>query len=78
MFMYKYNSGLLPTIFYNLFKLNQNVHSYNTRQYTQIHISVATLEIRLRSVRIKGAIILNYFSTRQVYFLYNNELQMYT
>ena len=64
MFMYKYNSGLLPTIFGNMFKLNQDVHSYNTRQSTQIHISMATLEIRLRSVRIKGAIIWNYFNTR--------------
>ena len=64
MFMYKYNSGLLPTIVGNMFKLNQDVHSYNTRQSTQIHISMATLEIRLRSVRIKGAIIWNYFNTR--------------
>ena len=64
MFMYKYNSGLLPTIFGNMFKLNQDVHSYNTRQSTQIHISLATLEIRLRSVRIKGAIIWNCFNTR--------------
>ena len=53
MFLYKYNSGLLPTIFYNMFELNQDVHSYNTRQSTQIHISMATLETRLRSVRIK-------------------------
>ena len=64
MFMYKYNSGLLPTIFGNMFKLNQDVHCYNTRQSTQIHISMATLEIRLRSVRIKSAIIWNYFNTR--------------
>ena len=62
--MYKYNSGLLPKIFGNMFKLNQDVHSYNTRQSTQIHISMATLEIRLRSIRIKGAIIWNYFNTR--------------
>ena len=81
MFMYKYNSRLLPKIVGNMFKLNQDVHSYNTRQSTQIHISMATLEIRLRLVRIKGAIIWNYFNTRlksQVYFLFNNELQMYT
>ena len=79
MFMYKYNSGLLPKKFYNMFKLKQDVHSYNTRQSTQIHISIATLQIRLRSVRIKGAIIWNYFNYKtQVYFLLNNELQMYT
>ena len=58
MYMYKHNSGLLPTIFYNMFKLNQYVHSYNKRQSTQILISMATLEIRLHSVRIKVAIIL--------------------
>ena len=69
-FMYKYNSGLLP-IFYNMFKLNQDVHSYNTRQSTQIHISMATLEIRLRSVRIKGAIIWNYFNTRLKFTSYS-------
>ena len=64
MFMYKYSSGLLPSFVYNMFKLNQDVHSYNTRQSTQIHIFMATLEIRLHSVRIKGAIIWNYFNTR--------------
>ena len=71
MFMYKYNSGLLPTIFDNMFKLNQDVHSYNTRQFTQIHVSMATLEIRLRSVRIKGAIIWNYFNTRLKFTSYS-------
>ena len=64
MFMYKYNSGLLPTFFYNMFKPNQDVHSYNTRQSTQMHIPMATLEIRLHSITIKGAIIYNYFNTR--------------
>ena len=64
MFMYIYNSELIPNFFYNMFKLNQDVHSYNTRQSSQIHISMTTLEIRHRSVRIKGAIIWNYFNTR--------------
>ena len=71
MFMYKYNSGLLPTICDNMFKLNQYVHSYNTRQSTQIHISMAILEIKLRSVRIKGAIIWNYFDTRLKFTSYS-------
>ena len=71
MFMYKYNSGLLPNIFGNMFKLNQYVHRYNTRQSTQIHISLATLEIRLRSVRIKGGIIWNYFNTRLKFTSYS-------
>ena len=62
--MYKYNSGLLPKKIYIMLKLSQDVHNYNTRQSIQIHISVAILEIRLRSVRIKGAIIWNYFNTR--------------
>ena len=74
--MYKYNSGLLPTIFY-MFKLNQDVYSYNTRQSTQIHISMATVEIRLRSVRIKGGILELFEQKTQVYFLSNTELQMY-
>ena len=52
-----------------MFKLNQ--YSYNTRQSTQIHISMATLEIRLRSVRIKGAIIWNYFKTRLKFIFYS-------
>ena len=64
MFLYKYNRGLPPSIFLNMFKLNQDIHSYDTRQSTQIHISKATLEIRLHSVRIKFAIIWNYFNTR--------------
>ena len=69
--MYKYNSGLLPKFFYNMFKLNQDVHNYNTRQSTQIHISMATLEIRLRSVRIKGAVIWIYFDTRLKFTSYS-------
>ena len=69
MFMYKYNSGLLPTLFDNMFKFN--VHSYNTRQSTQIHISMATLEIRLHSVRINGAIIWNTFNTRLKFTSYS-------
>ena len=47
-----------------MLKLNHDVHSYNTGQSSQIHISIATLETRLRSVIIKGAIISNYFNTR--------------
>ena len=35
MFLYKYNSGLPPTIFENMFKLNQDIHSYKTN--THIH-----------------------------------------
>ena len=70
MFMYNCNSGLLPKIF-DMFKLNQDVHRYNTRQSTQIRISMATLEIRLHSVRIKGAIILNYFNTRLKFTTYS-------
>ena len=42
-----------------------------TIQSTQIHVSTATLEIRLRSVRVKGAIILNYFNTRLEFITYS-------
>ena len=78
MFMHKYNSSIIPKIFH-MFKLNHDVHSYNTRQSTQIHISMATLEIRLHSVRIKGAIIWNYFNTRLKFTSYLCILkQMYT
>ena len=69
-FMYEYNSSLLPTLFC-MFNFNQGVHSYNTRQSTQIHISVATLKIRLHSVRIKSAIIWNYFSTKLKFTTYS-------
>ena len=54
-----------------MLKLNQDVHSYNTRQSTQINISMATLEITLRSVRIKGAIIWYYFNTRLKFTTYS-------
>ncbi len=70
-FMYKYKMGLLPTIFENMFTLNQDVHSYNTRQSAQIHIPKATLEIRLRAIRNKGAIIWNHFSTRLTFTTYS-------
>ncbi len=63
--------GLLPTIFENMFTLNQDVHSYNTRQSAQIHIPKATLEIRLRAIRNKGAVILIHFSTRLTFTTYS-------
>ena len=71
MFMYKYNNGLLQFFLIIMLKLNHDVHSYNTGQSTQIHISIATLEIRLRSVIIKGAIISNYFNTRLKFTSYS-------
>ena len=32
MFMYKFYHKILPDIFSNFFKLNSEIHSYNTRQ----------------------------------------------
>lgn len=60
-FMYQYKMSILYTIFENAFKLNQDGCSYNTRQPAEMLLSVAMLEIRLRSIRNKGAIIWNYF-----------------
>ena len=62
MFMYKYDSGLLPSIFtvclniINMFTvtIQDNLHKYKFME---------TLEIRLRSIRVKGVTIWNYFNT---------------
>ena len=75
MFMYKYNICLLPSIFESRFKFNKDVHSYNARQSAQIHIYIymATIEMRMRSVRI-----LEMFQHKtRIYYIFNNALHIY-
>ena len=47
-----------------MFKFNQDVYNYKTRQSSQTHTSMASSEFRPHSIRMNGAIIRNYFNTR--------------
>ena len=67
--MYKYNSGLLPTTFF-IICLNL-INMFLVTIQDNLHIYIATLELRLRSARIKGAIIWNYFNTRLMFTSYS-------
>ena len=68
-FIHNYMCGYVRLTFYKIYGMNMvcvicvvNIKYSNIS--SQVHISIATLEIRPRSITIKGAIICNYFNTR--------------
>ena len=58
-FMYKYVNGLLPKIFENFFVLNQDIHSYPTRQSQNLHVPLARSDPMSRTIRFTGVNIYN-------------------
>jgi hypothetical protein len=58
-FMYKYTKEQLPDFCKNLFTSNNNVHDYNTRQRTQLHVPVTSSNLFKRTIRFKGVSIWN-------------------
>ena len=54
MFMYKFYHKILPDIFSNFFKLNSEIHSYNTRQQLDYHAPGARLTQTMRNIRYTG------------------------
>jgi hypothetical protein len=58
-FMYKIHVGLLPAYFIGMFKMNYDVHSYNTRQKNNYHITRHRINLMKRTVRIAGPLVWN-------------------
>ena len=45
MFMFKLDSGQLPEVFNKLFIKNTNIHQYETRQSTLLHVQKARITL---------------------------------
>ena len=51
-FVFKSNHGLLPSQFKDMFVLNNEMYSYNTRNKDNIHITSHRINIRARSIKV--------------------------
>ena len=58
-FMFKLYHGKLPSMFENMFCLNQSVHHYSTRQATLLHIPTVMTNRSKQTTRYEGCIIWN-------------------
>jgi hypothetical protein len=58
-FMFKFHHHLLPPIFDNLFALNSQVHSINTRQSRLLHPPRTNTRFGQKSIRSRGCFIWN-------------------
>ena len=61
--MYKYHQVKLPLIFKSFFTRNNEIHTYETRQQTHLHVSKKTPKTA-QLMRNSGVRIYNYFLTR--------------
>ena len=59
-FMYKYHTGNVPTIFVSFLKQNREIHDYNTRTASHLHIPAVKSDLRKTGIRYRGALIWNY------------------
>ena len=64
LFMYKYINGSLPSVFDNMFTINNQYHNYFTRQCGLFHMPYGKLHVRTQSIRFKGVAIWNELSTK--------------
>ena len=60
--MYLYKNGLLPNSFNDMFLLNCDVHSYNTRSKNSFHFPYCRTNVRKFSLRFQGPKIFNFLS----------------
>ena len=58
-FMYKYNTNLLPLSFQSFFTYNANIHSYPTRRSTDFHLNNPRTLLAHKSIRHHGPDIWN-------------------
>ena len=63
MFMYNSLHGVYNKLFINLFKYNNQIHSYPTRASTDLYINSATSNIRRESLSISGPRLWNSISS---------------
>ncbi len=62
LFVHKQQQCTLPDIFNSYYMLNNNVHSYNTRNVTKVHEGRAKTSLGKNSIKIKGAKLFNLIS----------------
>ncbi len=58
-FVYKYNAQILPSIFENMFPVNCMIHTHNTRQSKNIHLSNPINKLGESLTRHQGAVLWN-------------------
>ena len=61
LFMFRYNSHKLPPIFDNMFSKNSDVHNYNTRQSSLLHVPLPKTNLTKMSVAYAGVIKWNVY-----------------
>ena len=54
LFMFSYNRSILSRKFENMFTLNHQVHSYNTRSLNKFRLPLCKLNIRKFSIQFQG------------------------
>ena len=59
LFMYRYVSGLLPSLFNSMFKYNRDISSYNTRQSALLYLPMHKYSFFSKCLRINGVKIWN-------------------
>ena len=57
--MFKVYQKDVPAVFSDLFKLNRDIHSYNTRQSNNLHVPISNTNYMMRSISVKGVRIWN-------------------
>ena len=81
LFMFNYNSGMLPDIFYSIFTKNKDIHNYETRQRHKLHVQKAKITLYQRSIKYIGVNIWNYFvdklHTNCSIYVYKHHLKMF-
>ena len=63
-FMHSFLTGKIPKPFQDMFTLNSNIHSYQTRQSSQFHTPVGRTTLSYRSIKFKGVSVYNKLSTK--------------
>ena len=58
-FMYRWQKSTLPIIFNDFYKLNKEIHQYNTRQTTYLNVPTVKINLRKFNIRYRGSIIWN-------------------
>ena len=59
-FMYKYHTGNVPTIFVSFFQQNREIHDYNTRTASHLHIPAVKSDLGKTGSKYRGALNWNY------------------
>ena len=62
-FMFKYNSGMLPNLFDNFFKCNSDSHQYNTRNALKLRTPLARTSLATKFIKKTGVELWNTLET---------------